>query len=103
MAASPVALRCGAAARHLVIADQVDRIHPLELIGVEQVEALVRDGLGDGGVVDRHVEPSPSVDRRLHQAAAVVVLGHVGLHGEALDACRLAFDTTLSAPALLVA
>ncbi len=75
---------------HLVIADQVDRVVALELVGVEQVEALVRDRLGDGGVVDEHIEPPPCVDRRLHQRAAVVVLRDVALDGEGLDARRLA-------------
>ena len=46
--------------RHLIVADHVDPEDALELVAIEQVHASVRDRLGDGGVVDEHIEPAAS-------------------------------------------
>ena len=58
---------------HLIGADDIDREDALELGGVEQVHALVRDRLGGGGVVDEHIEPAPLLDAGLDQPLAILV------------------------------
>ena len=105
MAASPARLEVRRRrSAHLIAADQVDREDALELVGVEQVHALVRDRLGDGGIVDQHIEPPEAVDRRLDQPHAVGVLAPHRLRRRRPRApAALHSAATFSAPALLVA
>jgi hypothetical protein len=80
---------------HLIIADEIDAVDALELRGVEQVHALVRDRLGGGRIVDEHIELAPAIDRRLDQAHAILVLGNVALHRHRVHAQALAMDHDL--------
>src|SRR5262245_11154166 len=74
--------------RHLIGADDVDCEDALELGGVEQVHAPVRNGFRGRRVVDQHVEPAKLVDAGLHQSLAVLVLGNVALHRDRVRAHR---------------
>ena len=72
--------------RHPVGAVEVDVDDLAELLG-----RLARRGHGgaDAGVVDEHVGPAELGHRPLHDALAVLGLGHVGLDGDAAAAVGL--------------
>jgi hypothetical protein len=63
-------------------AAQVDRVHPVEVLG-RLVGGVGRRGL-DAGVVEREVEPTEAVDRAFDQGGDLLLVGHVAGDSERL-------------------
>src|SRR5262249_16037953 len=63
---------------HLVGADQVDRVGPVEVFRRERVEVAHRDEAGGPRVVDQTVDPSPAFERGSGKPAAIGVVRNVG-------------------------
>ena len=73
-------------AAHHVGAGDVDAQDAVEILGRHTVEVALVLELGGAGIVDQPVDAAPLLHRLVGQLAAALVLAHVGLHQDRLDA-----------------